>query len=417
MPEVEHNFKFPQIYAFLLTVTHAEISEDGGYHGISCILREKFTCLMDMEEYEWEIVDDSGGKKIIKFSIEMKQMIFLSCSEKDKSIYRERQNIPRSLQHRTERQKYVVKECKNIVDKIHKKYLRICVNAFGPLCGMCRDKSKSSFHTNCKCELGICKDCLHTIIQSNSGNTGSFALCYNKTCHKRINTFTTRSGKDHSITSLFGYKEYDSDEEENVVISHEENGNELPGKRIRQNSESTPLSSHTAESQPSTSSCAISKSTPLSSHIAVSQPSTSSCASSERNPILSQRSTRQPSTSSCASSESTPLPSRIAESQPSTSSCASSKRNPILSQRSTRQPSTTSSTSSKSNPLSSDTAESQPSTSSCASSVSKRSTCQPLLTSSGSVILCLNVSCRDEISLLRLENSQLKAELQRYKNL
>ena len=179
MSEPAHNFKFPQIYNYLLTIKHAEISEEGGYHEISCILREKFSSWKEMEEHQWENVEVSGGGKIIKFNAEMKEMIFHTCSEKDKSIYKEWQKIPRSSQNRTEREKYVVGEHKKIADKIHKKYIRICVKAFGPICGKCKDKSKSSFFTNCKCEAGICEECLETLIQSKPGHSGSFALCFN----------------------------------------------------------------------------------------------------------------------------------------------------------------------------------------------------------------------------------------------
>ena len=135
MSEPAHNFKFPQIYNYLLTIKHAEISEEGGYHEISCILREKFSSWKEMEEHQWENVEVSGGGKIIKFNAEMKEMIFHTCSEKDKSIYKEWQKIPRSSHNRTEREKYVVDEHKKIADKIHKKYIRICVKAFGPICG------------------------------------------------------------------------------------------------------------------------------------------------------------------------------------------------------------------------------------------------------------------------------------------
>ena len=250
MSEPAHNFKFPQIYNYLLTIKHAEISEEGGYHEISCILREKFSSWKEMEEHQWENVEVSGGGKIIKFNAEMKEMIFHTCSEKDKSIYKEWQKIPRSSQNRTEREKYVVGEHKKIADKIHKKYIRICVKAFGPICGKCKDKSKSSFFTNCKCEAGICEECLETLIQSKPGHRGSFALCFNNKCQKRINVFTNRSGKEHSITTLLGYEEYESDEEDDYNTSHEENENEMSRKRARESYESSnPISSHVSDCQ------------------------------------------------------------------------------------------------------------------------------------------------------------------------
>ena len=277
MSEPAHNFKFPQIYNYLLTIKHAEISEEGGYHEISCILREKFSSWKEMEEHQWENVEVSGGGKIIKFNAEMKEMIFHTCSEKDKSIYKEWQKIPRSSHNRTEREKYVVDEHKKIVDKVHKKYLRICVKAFGPICGKCKDKSKSSFFTNCKCEAGICEECLETLIRSKPGHRGSFALCFNNKCQKRINVFTNRSGREHSITTLLGYEEYESDEEEDDNTSHEENENEMSRKRARESYESSnPISSHVSDCQEISRPVSRSSSNVASSSQEMSRPSSSS---------------------------------------------------------------------------------------------------------------------------------------------
>ena len=96
-------------------------------------LRDTFTSVQQLQRYEWQD-DTTQPLQTIKFEDYMKNRLLLTCSEEDRNIIDQWKSIMKYNRKRTQMDKMVIFQKKNIYDRITKRYKYIILKTFGPAC-------------------------------------------------------------------------------------------------------------------------------------------------------------------------------------------------------------------------------------------------------------------------------------------
>ena len=185
------------------------------YSSISSIIKSWFPNLFDLECYQYVIRIENGGRVFETFVDKLKEIILETFTTEDLQIVEEANEMVRFQRDKTERQTFLTKEKKKILDRVRQRYNRIITKTYGPKCCSCVAKRDFTYRVKCKCTTtGICIVCLKNNLLSHSG----YVECPN--CYERLREFICTENKIHTLTSLFNFVEeleediQDDDDEE-----------------------------------------------------------------------------------------------------------------------------------------------------------------------------------------------------------
>ena len=118
---------------------------------ISEIIRNWFRNLHDLEHYEWVIGIVNGDRVKQTFANKLKETILDTFPTEDREIIDEANESGRYQRDKTERQIFLTKEKKKILDRVRQRYNRIIIKTYGPKCCSCVAKRDFTYRVKCKC--------------------------------------------------------------------------------------------------------------------------------------------------------------------------------------------------------------------------------------------------------------------------
>ena len=263
---------------------------------ISEIIRNWFPNLHDLEHYEWVIGIVNGDRVKQTFANKLKETILDTFPTEDREIIDEANESGRYQRDKTERQIFLTKEKKKILDRVRQRYNRIIIKTYGPKCGGCKSKLTIKYHTDCACVTGICVECLGSTYELEPDKAKFHVKC--PVCMERIRHFTCVENKTHTLTSLFKIQELEDDEQDDEQDDDIESfwkkrrtsvspASSLP---VSSSSSSLPASFPSASSPYSSSSLSSSSSSSASLPVQSSPPSLPASSSSSSSPVPSSSS-------------------------------------------------------------------------------------------------------------------------------